>query len=125
LLQTRSCGVVGPSMRPIATDAQLRGGRSIHAAYCYRRAAVAWSVHPCGLLLQTHSSGVVGPSTRPIATDAQCGVVWQSTRPIATGAVVEQPGGQRAFLVLFSVVTMTVFGISIAHYVLSQQCRDH
>jgi len=23
----------------------------VHAAYCYRRAAVAWSVHPCGLLL--------------------------------------------------------------------------
>jgi len=23
----------------------------VHAAYCYRHAAVAWSVHPCGLLL--------------------------------------------------------------------------
>jgi len=66
-----SSGVVGPSMRPIATDAQQWRGRSIHAAYCYRRTAVAWSVHPCGLLLQTRSSGVVGPSMRPIATDAQ------------------------------------------------------
>jgi len=51
----RSSGVVGPSMRPIATDTQQwRGrsihvviatdtqqwrGRSIHVAYCYRRAA--------------------------------------------------------------------------------------
>jgi len=109
LLQTRSSGVVGPSMRPIATDAQQWRGRSIHAAYCYRRAAVVWSLHPCGLLLQTRS----------------CCVVWQSTRPIATKAVVEQPGGQRAFLVVFSVLVITVFGISIAHYVLSQQCRDH
>jgi len=41
------------------------------AAYCYRRAAVAWSVHPRGLLLQTRSSVVVGSSTRPISTDAQ------------------------------------------------------
>jgi len=23
----------------------------VHAAYCYRRAAVAWPVHPCGILL--------------------------------------------------------------------------
>jgi len=23
----------------------------VHAAYCYRLAAVAWSVHPCGQLL--------------------------------------------------------------------------
>jgi len=30
-----------------------RGTRDVvvHAAYCYRRAAVAWSVHPRGLLL--------------------------------------------------------------------------
>jgi len=40
-------------------------------AYCYRRAAVAWSVHPFGLLLQMHNSGMVGPFTRPIATEAQ------------------------------------------------------
>ena len=158
LLQTCSSGVVSTSTRPIATDAQLWRGRFIHAAYCCRRTAVAWSVHPRGLLLQTRSSGVVSTSRRPIAADAQqwrgqyihaaycyrhtavawsvhprglllqtrsCCVVWQSTRLIATGAVVEQPGGQRAFLVVFSVVTMTVFGISIAHYVLSQQCRDH
>jgi len=58
-------------MRPIATDVQQWRGQSIHAAYCYRRAAVAWSVHPCGLLLQTCSSGVVSPSMRPIATDTQ------------------------------------------------------
>jgi len=43
----------------------------VHAAYCYRLAAVAWSVRPCGLLRQTRSSGVVDPSMRPIATDAQ------------------------------------------------------
>ena len=71
LLQTHSSGVVCPSTRPIATDAQQWRGQSIHAAYCYRRTAVAWSVHLCGLLLQTRSSGVVGPSTRPIATDEQ------------------------------------------------------
>jgi len=71
LLQTHSNGVVGPSMRPIATDAQQWRGQSIHEAYCYRRTAVAWSVHPCGLLLQTHSSGVISPSMRSIATDAQ------------------------------------------------------
>jgi len=65
-------------MWPIVTDAQQWRGRSIHAAYCYRRTAVAWSVHPCGLLLQTRSSGVVGPSMRPISI----------------GAVVEQLGGQ-------------------------------
>jgi len=59
----------------------------VHAAYCYRRTAVAWSVHPCGLLLQTRSSGVVGPSTRPIAI----------------GAMVEQPGGQRTDLACFLV----------------------
>jgi len=59
----RSTGMVGASMRPIATDAQQWRGRCIHAAYCYRRAAVAWSVHPCGLLLQTRSSGVVGPGS--------------------------------------------------------------
>jgi len=47
-------------MRSIATDPQLWHDRSIHAAYCYRRAAVAWSIHPRGLLLQTRSSGVVG-----------------------------------------------------------------
>ena len=78
LLQTRSSTVVGPSMRPIATDTQQWPSQSIHVAYCYRRAAVAWSVHPCGLLLQTHSSGVVGPS------------MW----PSSIGAVVEQLGGQ-------------------------------
>ena len=61
LLQMRSSGVVGPTMRPIATDAQQWRGRSIHAAYCYRHTAVAWSVHPRGLLLQMRSSGVVGP----------------------------------------------------------------
>ena len=37
--------------RPIATGAQQWRGRSIHAAYCYRRAAVARLVHPRGLLL--------------------------------------------------------------------------
>ena len=51
----------------------------VHAAYCYRLAAVAWSVRPCGLLRQTRSSGVVGPSMRPIAIEA----------------MVEQPGGRR------------------------------
>ena len=30
----------------------LRRDRSIHAAYCYRRAAVAWSVHPFGLQIE-------------------------------------------------------------------------
>ena len=75
LLQTRSSGVVGLPMRPIATDAQQWRGRSIHAAYCNRRTAVAWSVCPCGLLLQPRSSGMVGPSMRPIATDAQ---QWRS-----------------------------------------------
>jgi len=58
-------------MRPIATDVQQWRGLSIHAAYCYRLAAVVWSVHPCGLLLQTSSCGVVGPTMRPIATDTQ------------------------------------------------------
>ena len=48
----------------------------VNAAYCYRRAAVAWSVHPCGLLLQTRSCNVVGPSMRPIVTDAQLWRVW-------------------------------------------------
>jgi len=67
------------STRPITKDAQQWRGRSIHAAYCYRHTAVAWLVHPCGLLLQTRSNGVV----------------WQSMRPIAIGAVVELPGGQR------------------------------
>ena len=68
----RGTGVAtSSSMRPIATAAQLWRGRSIHASYCYRRAAVAWSVHPCGLLLQTCSSGVVGPSMQPIAADVQ------------------------------------------------------
>ena len=60
--------VVGPSTRSIATDAHLCHGRSIyaaycyrravvwrgrstHAAYCYRRAAVAWSDNPRDLLL--------------------------------------------------------------------------
>jgi len=119
LLQTHSSsGVVSPSMRPIATDAQQWRGRSIHAAYCYRHTAVAWSVHSRGLLLQTHSSsGVVGPSMWPIATDAQqwrgrsihavycyrraavawsvhpCGLLLQTRS--AVGALVEQPGGQR------------------------------
>jgi len=84
----------------------------VHAAYCYRLAAVAWSVRPCGLLLQTRSCGVVGPSMRPIATDAQqwrgrsthaayllqtrsSGVVGPPMRPIAIEAMVEQPGGRR------------------------------
>jgi len=80
LLQTHSSGVVSPSMRSIATDAQQWRGRSIHAAYCYRRATVAWSVHTCGLLLQTSSSGVVGPYMRPI-----------TIAPMGR----EQPGGQR------------------------------
>ena len=72
--------------RPIATDAQQWRGRSIHAAYCYRRAAVTWSVHPCGLLLQTRSCGAFGPSTRSVAI----------------GSMVEQPGGQRTgFALLF------------------------
>ena len=88
-------------MRPIATDTQQWRGRSIHAAYCYRRAAVAWSVHPCGLLLQTHSSGVVGPSMRPIATDTQ---QWRGLT-IHIGTVVEQPGGQRHALPCFSSCT--------------------
>jgi len=79
-------------MRPIATDAQLWRGRSIHAASCYRRAAVVWSVLPCGLLPQTRSSGVVGPSMRPIAI----------------GAMVEQPGGQRAFLVTTLIIILNV-----------------
>ena len=35
--------VIGPSTRPIATDTQQWRGRSIHAAYCYRRAAVAFT----------------------------------------------------------------------------------
>jgi len=62
-------------MWPIVTDTQQWRGRSIDAAYCYRHTAVAWSVHPCGLLLQTHSSGLVSPYMRPIATDTQqwCG----------------------------------------------------
>ena len=51
LLQTRSSVVVGPSTRPIVTDAHLCHGRSIYAAYCYRRAAVARSDNPRGLLL--------------------------------------------------------------------------
>jgi len=72
--------------RPIATGAQQWRGRSIHAAYCYRRAAVTWSVHPCGLLLQTRSCGAFGPSTRSVAI----------------GSMVEQPGGQRTgFALLF------------------------
>jgi len=49
----------------------------VHAAYCYSRAAVAWSVHPCGLLLQMRSSVTICPSTRPVAI----------------GAMVKQPGG--------------------------------
>ena len=71
LLQTRSSGVVGPHMQPILTDAQQWCGQSIHAAYCYRRAAVAWSVHTCSLLLQTCSSVVVSPYMRFIDTDVQ------------------------------------------------------
>jgi len=39
------------SVRPIATDTQQWRDRSIHAVYCYRRAAVVRSVHPCSLLL--------------------------------------------------------------------------
>jgi len=87
----RGTGVAtSSSMRPIATGAQQWRGLSIHAAYCYRRAAVAWSVHPRGLLLQARSSGVV----------------CLSTRPVAIGAMVEQPGGQRttcfsSFLTIF------------------------
>jgi len=71
LLQTRSSGVVGPHMQPILTDAQQWRGRSIHAAYCYRHAAVSWSVHTCALLIQTCSSGMVSPYMPPIATDVQ------------------------------------------------------
>jgi len=71
LLQTRSSGVVGPHMQPILTDAQQWRGRCIHAAYCYRHAAVSWSVHTCALLIQTCSSGMVSPYMPPIATDVQ------------------------------------------------------
>jgi len=35
VLQTHSSGVVGPSMRPVATDTQQWCGLSIHVAYCY------------------------------------------------------------------------------------------
>jgi len=74
----------------------------VHAAYCYRRAAVAWSVHPCGLLLQTaalawsvHPCGLllqtaavawlVHPCGLLLQTRSS-GVVGPSMRPIATDA---------------------------------------
>jgi len=47
LLQTRSSGVVGLSMRPIATDTQQWRGLTIHAAYCnwgYGR-TTGWSTY--------------------------------------------------------------------------------
>ena len=65
LVATSSC------MLPIVTDQQQWHGLFIYAAYCYRHAAVAWLVYPCGLLRQTFSSSVVGPSTQLIASDAQ------------------------------------------------------
>ena len=39
------CVVTSSSTRPIATDAQQWHGLSIHAAYCYRHAAVVRPVH--------------------------------------------------------------------------------
>ena len=94
--------VIGPSTRPIATDAHLWRGRSIHTAYCYRRAAVSWSVHRCGLFLQPRSSvawsvhlrdhysrAAVAGTVRPCGLLLQThssGVVGPSTRPIVTDA---------------------------------------
>ena len=95
--------VLWPSVRPSVHLVRGRGtGRCqvvqrdprrdvvIHASCYYRRAEVARSVHPCGLLLQARRSGAV----------------CLSTRPIAIGAMVEQPGGQRttcfsSFLTIF------------------------
>ena len=61
--------------------------------------AVAWSVHPRGLLLQTRSSGVVGTSTQPTAI----------------GAMVEQPGGaNEKAMSCFSSLFLT---IAISHLI--------
>ena len=52
--------LVRPSVRPVRdrgtsrrqfVQRDPRRDVVVHAAYCYRRAAVAWSVHPRGLLL--------------------------------------------------------------------------
>jgi len=81
------------STRPITKDAQQWRGRSIHAAYCYRRAAVAWSGNPCGLLL-------LG--------------LWSNYRVSNVQALL-------CFSSTFSVLGSRVFDISIVHYVRSQQ----
>jgi len=105
MLQTHSSsGVVGPSMRSIATDAQQWCGRSIHTANCYRCASVSWSVHLRGLLLQTRSSVAWSVHPRGLLLQPRSSVVWSvhlrglllqthssgvvgpSTRPIVTDA---------------------------------------
>jgi len=68
--------VIGPSTRPIATDAHLWRGRSIHTAYCYRRAAVSWSVHRCGLFLQPRSSVAWSVHPHGLFLQPRSCVVW-------------------------------------------------
>jgi len=70
LLQTRTSGVVGPSMRLISTAAQQCG-------------VVGPSTRPT--VTAARQCGVVGPFTRPTVTAArQCGVVGPFMRPNAT-----------------------------------------